>query len=146
MVRTADCVPVLLADRQAGVVGAAHAGWRGALAGVVEATLAAMSRLGAVAERTRAAIGPAIDPCCFEVSPEIAAAFADLAPDLVDHRRRGPHVDLPGTVRHTLQAAGVPARAIERRGGCTRCSGQRYFSYRRQGEQAGRLLSVIAAP
>ncbi len=75
-VTTADCGPVLLADPQAGVIGAAHAGWRGALAGVIEATVAAMEQLGAARRQIRAAIGPMIRHANYEVGPDLIARFA----------------------------------------------------------------------
>jgi len=148
---TADCVPVLFADRQAGVVGAAHAGWRGALDGVLEATLAAMQELGARAESTLAAIGPAIEQPSYEVGPEFPGPFLDQDPANRDFFRTAPRnghflFDLKGYVARRLARAGL-AR-IERLAANTCAEPERFFSYRRaclEGEQAyGRLLSAIA--
>ncbi len=148
---TADCMPVLLADREAGVAGAAHAGWRGALGGVIDATVAAMEDLGADRARIRAAIGPAISRDAYEVGPELRAEFAARDPDAA--RRFSPgagdrlHLDLPGYGIDRLDRAGV-ARA-EWIGHCTYGEPERFFSYRRSVHRKeadyGRLISVIRA-
>ena len=89
---SADCAPVLLADADAGVIGAAHAGWRGALAGVIEATVEAMVERGAVRERTVAAIGPCIAQASYEVGPELLTRFTDQDPTapICSSRSRAP--------------------------------------------------------
>ena len=147
---TADCVPVLLADPDAGVIGAAHAGWRGALGGVLEAAVAAMLGLGAQAGRIRAAIGPAIGAASYEVGPEFPAPFlarrpqdADLfAPAGADGRFL---FDLGGYVARRLGALGLGG--IGATGGDTCAEAERYFSYRRslaQGEpDYGRNISIV---
>ena len=148
---TADCVPVLFADAQAGVVGAAHAGWRGALAGVVEQTLSAMADLGAAVQSTTAAIGPAIEQPSYEVGPEFPAPF--LAQDEANREffRPAPRdghflFDLKGYVARRLAAAGVGQ--IESLSADTCANSARFFSFRRtclNGEENyGRLLSAIA--
>ena len=149
---TADCAPVLLADVEAGVVAAAHAGWRGAVAGVTDQAIAAMLTLGARVDRIAAAIGP----CIARVSYEVDHAFADrlLADDpandrfLSDGERGQPHFDLEAYVAARLAAAGV--RRIEALGLDTYALEQDYFSYRRathRGEPTyGRQLSLIALP
>jgi YfiH family protein len=144
---TADCVPVLLAG-PAGIA-AAHAGWRGIVAGVVPATLAALRTLaplaprGGAAAECRAWIGPAIGPCCYETAPEVAerlAAASDAA--MVSPGPAGrPHVDLQRAVRHQLEAAGV--RRIEVVTLCTRCAADRLHSYRREGRGGGRNHAFI---
>jgi YfiH family protein len=148
---TADCVPVLLADRAAGVVGALHAGWKGALAGIVAATVQAMERLGAARGRIAAAIGPAIRQDSYEVGPELMRAFADADPTNVrffvpSARERHYQFDLPGYVATRLAIAGV--ERVEDTGADTRDDPARFFSYRRTtlaGEpDYGRQLSVIA--
>ncbi|SFF85580.1 conserved hypothetical protein [Novosphingobium sp. CF614] len=148
-VLTADCAPVLLADREAGVVGAAHAGWKGAVGGVTDSTIAAMARLGARPERIVAAIGP----CIAQASYEVDQAFFDRlgARDSGNARffaagRAGHHqFDLEGYVAARLAAAGV-AR-VERLGLDTYAVPDRFFSFRRathRGEAAyGRQISVI---
>jgi polyphenol oxidase len=147
---TADCAPVLFADAEAGVIGAAHAGWRGALSGVTEAAVAAMTELGARRERVRAAIGPAIGPRSYEVGAEFPApflaedrenaAFFALAP------RPGHFLfDLGGYIARRLARLGL-AR-IAQSGGDTAAEPDRFFSYRRaclKGEpDYGRGLSAI---
>ncbi len=146
---TADCAPVLLADRAAGVIGAAHAGWKGALAGVLEATVAAMARLGADPARMVAAIGPAIGPASYEVGPEFRARFAAEDPGSLRHFGDGPagrpHFDLPGYCAERLARAGVGR--IDALGIDTCAEPSRFFSYRRAtraGEpDYGRQLSLV---
>jgi len=149
-VLTADCAPVLLADPRAGVVGAAHAGWRGALAGILEAAIAAMEGLGAECARIQAAVGPCIGQAAYEVGLEFEAQF--LSQDSANARffsRKDqdarPHFDLSGYVRRRLEAAGV-ARA-DTIGGCTSEPSGEFFSYRRSQARReadyGRQISAI---
>jgi len=132
-VSTADCGPVLLADGEARVIGAAHAGWRGALAGVTDAAIAAMERLGARRERIVAAIGPLIRQPNYEVGLELIEDF--LAADGDNRRFFQPaqlgHAmfDLPGYIAARLARAGIGA--VEDLGACTYADPQRFFSYRR---------------
>jgi YfiH family protein len=133
-VTTADCGPVLLADAEAGVVGAAHAGWKGALAGVVETTLAAMERLGARRAHIAAALGPMIRQPSYEVGAELAERFCAADADNVAFFRpaeRAGHqmFDLPGYIAARLAAAGVSM--VEDTGHCTYADAERFFSYRR---------------
>jgi len=149
---TADCAPVLLADTEAGVVGAAHAGWRGATAGVTDQVIAAMISLGARAERITAAVGP----CIARASYEVDHAFAErLLADDPDNERflsegpvGNPHFDLEAYIVARLAAAGV--RKVEAIGLDTYALEDRYYSYRRathQGEPTyGRQLSLIGLP
>jgi YfiH family protein len=150
-ISTADCAPILLADAEAGVIGAAHAGWKGALTGVTEATIAAMVQLGADVERIHAAIGPCIAQTSYEVGPEFPGRF--LAQDAGNTRffvpsARADHFmfDLPGYLAHRLALAGIGA--IENVGRDTCAEADLFFSYRRmtlQGEpDYGRGLSMIA--
>ena len=150
-VTTADCGPVLLADPQAGVIGAAHAGWRGALAGVIEATVAAMEQLGAARRQIRAAIGPMIRHSNYEVGADLIARFA--AEDRASSRFFAPasrdgHAlfDLAGYVAARLERAGVGH--IEDVGLCTYAEAERFFSYRRATHRAeadyGRHVNAIA--
>ncbi len=149
-VLTADCVPVLLADSQAGVVGAAHAGWHGALAGVLESTVEAMEDLGAARERLVVGIGPAIAQRSYEVGPDYPAPFLEQDQDNRDlfypSRRQGHlHFDLKGYVARRLARLSLASvQALP----CDTCAeDQRFFSYRRaclRGEpDYGRGLSVI---
>jgi YfiH family protein len=146
---TADCVPILFADREAGVVGAAHAGWTGAIAGVAEATLAAMEELGARREAIAAAIGPCIGRASYEVDEAFVGRF--LADDPANEHffaaGRPGHAmfDIAAYVAARLAAAGVGTVAI---GGQDTCAAEAdYYSYRRaclRGENGyGRQLSVI---
>ena len=146
---TADCVPVLFADEEAGVVGAAHAGWRGAVAGVTDATIRLMERDGAVRDRIAAAIGPAIAQPSYEVDEAMRQRFLDEdggnARFFVDGPRGKPHFDLPAYVAHRLLLAGVGT--IERLALDTYADPDRFFSYRRathRGEpDYGRQISLI---
>jgi len=150
-VTTADCGPVLLADEQAGTVGVAHAGWRGAAAGVLEATLAAMERCGAARERIRAALGPMIRQPSYEVGPEFIMAFK--AQNQANERFFAPasraghaQFDLAGYITARLAAAGV--RHIEDVGHCTYSDPARFFSFRRSAHRSeadyGRHVNAIA--
>jgi hypothetical protein len=148
---TADCAPVLLADPHAGVIGAAHAGWRGAVSGVVEATVQRMTDLGADSGRIRAAIGPCIAQASYEVGPEFPEPYLQQDPQnrcfFVPGRREGRFMfDLSGYVASRLQRLGVAA--VEQTKHDTCAEAELFFSYRRTtlaGEKDyGRGLSVIA--
>jgi purine-nucleoside/S-methyl-5'-thioadenosine phosphorylase / adenosine deaminase len=150
-VSTADCGPVLLADPQAQVIGAAHAGWRGALFGVVEATVAAMERLGAAREHIRTALGPMIRQPNYEVGPDLIERFAAEDPDsdafFAPAQRPGHALfDLGGYVATRLRRAGVSR--IEDVGLCTYANPGRFYSYRRATHRAeadyGRHINAIA--
>ena len=147
-IATADCMPVLLADSEAGVVGALHAGWRGALAGVCEATVAAMRRFQARAERIEAVLGPAISQPCYEVDIPFREAFARAGEEaraeacFAPAQRAGHWLfDLAGYARLRLQAAGV--QNVETLQHCTYGEDDMYFSHRRKGEDRGRQISAI---
>jgi YfiH family protein len=149
---TADCTPVLLADREAGVIGAAHAGWKGALAGVIESTVALMEQRGARRGRIAAAIGPVIARKSYEVDGAFLRRFADVDPAserFFTPGREGHHqFDLEAYVLSRLDEAGI-TRA-EALGLDTYSEPERFFSYRRathRGEpDYGRQLSLIALP
>ena len=149
---TADCAPVLFADSTAGVVGAAHAGWRGALAGVTDATIAAMEKLGARRENIRAAVGPCIGQPSYEVDEAFRARFLEQDPNnarfFVDGPAGKPHFDLEAYVVHRLNSAGVGEVAALHLDIYT--DPERFFSFRRathRGEaDYGRQLSAIAIP
>ena len=134
---TADCVPVLLSAARERVCGAMHAGWRGVIAGIAEAGVRAMNSLGAAPGSIRAALGPSIGPCCFEVDRELADRFAAEIPGAGRHRRDGrpakAYLDLRAIVRDQLIAAGLAPNAIENVGPCTRCACAQYFSRRAAG-------------
>ena len=149
-VLTADCAPVLFADGEVGVIGAAHAGWRGALSGIVEATVKAMEKLGAAPERITAVIGPAISQKAYEVGSQYLEQFLAEEPGsgpffVTDEASGEPHFDLPGYVGERLARAGVGQ--IADLGLCTYCEETRLFSYRRSQhhgeEDYGRQISAI---
>lgn len=147
---TADCAPVLLADLQAGVIGAAHAGWKGALGGVTDATIAAMEALGADRARIVAAVGPCIARASYEVDEGFRARFAaeDRETDrfFADGKPGHAWFDLEAYVAHRLAAAGVGR--VETLGEDTYSQPDRFYSYRRathRGEpDYGRQISLIA--
>jgi YfiH family protein len=149
-VLAADCAPVLLADARAGVIGAAHAGWKGALNGVVETTIAAMERLGARRENLHAAIGPCIGRDSYEVGPEFPAPFLAQDDGNAAFFRAAPRAghflfDLAGYLRARTARAGVAATAT---GHDTLAATEDFFSYRRNTlsgvRDYGRGLSAIA--
>lgn len=152
-VLAADCMPLLFIDPEAQIVGAAHAGWRGALAGIIEATIEAMMSLGAEPDRIGAALGPCLRQPNFEVGNELLDSFTRkypaaerfFAPGASDAKRR---LDLAGFCRWRLEDAGVGR--FEDTGHCTVADPDFYFSYRasrRAGEaDYGRNLSAIALP
>lgn len=140
-VMTADCVPILICDRDASVVAAVHSGWRGTVANIVGSTVEILREQGGVEpERLLAAIGPCIEVAAFEVGEEVAAHFESR---FVDRSHKKPHVDLVACVLAQLEGAGVPANQIERVGGCTHANPELYFSYRRDGAGIGQHLSLI---
>jgi YfiH family protein len=150
-ISTADCGPVLFADAQAGVVGAAHAGWRGALSGVLEATLAAMEKLGAKRARIGAALGPLITQPNYEVGPDLVERFHAADPGNARYFVPSPRAqhalfDLPGYIAMRLQRAGIAQFEDLRL--CTYADPARFFSYRRathRGEpDYGRHVNAIA--
>ena len=148
---TADCAPVLFADRTAGVVGAAHAGWRGALGGVTDACIGAMLSLGARADRIEAAVGPCIAQRNYEVGPDFPSPFLAEDPANTAFFRDGasgrPHFDLPGYVAARVRAAGVGRIWLS---GVDTYADERYPSYRRATHQGAstelRFYSMIGRP
>lgn len=148
-VLTADCQPVLFADPEAGVIGAAHAGWKGTLGGVLEATLAAMETLGAERGRTNAIIGPTISQAAYEVGPEFLERFLDedsgYARFFVQGRDDRFLFDLPALGLAKLREAGIGHAEWTRH--CTYSDPDRFYSYRRatHAKEAdyGRLISAI---
>lgn len=140
LIAVADCGPVLLHDATRRIIGAAHAGWRGCVAGICERTVEAMVRLGAEPAGIRAWVGPCIGPEHFEVGEEVAAQFSAA------HVRRGggrPHVDLPAAITARLVDAGLDQDRIQRANQCTFTLAERYWSYRRDGGICGRQFAWI---
>ena len=149
---TADCAPILLADREAGVVGAAHAGWKGALHGVIDSTVAAMEALGARRSAIVAAVGPCIAQPSYEVDEAFAARFrsADSENDRFFAGGREGHwqFDLEGYVAHRLESAGLGM--VEKMGLDTYVEPGRFYSFRRSTHRHepayGRQISLIGLP
>jgi polyphenol oxidase len=145
---TADCVPILLLDEDARVIGALHAGWRGVIANIVSAGVRAMNALGARPEHIKAALGPAIGMCCFEVDIDLARRFEAEIPAAGRHvRSAGEHkayIDLKQIIRDQLVSEGLLAPAVTDVASCTRCARDRFFSRRGAGGGvSGLQLSFI---
>jgi len=142
-VSVADCVPILVADPRSGAVAAIHAGWRGTLARAAEQAVRALADThGACPADLVAAVGPSIGPCCYEVGGEVAAQFAG---DFVRAGCGGGYrLDLRAVNVAQLEAAGVPRAAISVHPSCTKCGGDGYASYRRDGAKAGRMIALVA--
>jgi YfiH family protein len=134
-VKTADCIPILLADERRRAVAAVHAGWRGTAANIAVGAIQAMrERFGTEPEDLHAAIGPGIGRCCYEVGPEVSAQFGEQG------RVR---LDLPAINRAQLIEAGVTAERIYASNLCTMCHVEEFESFRRDGAAAGRLYSFV---
>jgi polyphenol oxidase len=171
-IKTADCVPVLIADVRRRVVGAFHAGWRGTVARVVEKGVGEMRRqFGSEPRDLRAAIGPCIRKCCYSVGAEVRAKFesqfnyaGEIFEEVFDsnaihikypmlflnqrapgHGDLGPeiHLDLVAANKRQLQDAGMEAEHISVVGGCTACDTRRFFSHRAEFGKTGRMMAVI---
>jgi YfiH family protein len=144
-VRTADCVPILLADRESGRVAAVHAGWRGVVAEIVPHTIEQMAALGSRPASLLAVLGPHIGPAAFEVGEEVAAEFgrAGVEGSVLRRHAQKPNVDLGRILRAQLARAGLPESQVEQLPGCTYRDSAEFFSYRRDGKHSGRMLSVI---
>jgi hypothetical protein len=142
----ADCIPIVFADPEARVCGAAHAGWRGTVAGVGHEVVGRMVELGADPARVRVALGPSIGPCCFEVGAEVVAEFTAALPGVEGLVVPGPnkdHIDLRTAMRSMLEAAGVRPEHIDDTPPCTKCDPERFFSYRRDGREGGVHMGFI---
>jgi YfiH family protein len=142
-VRTADCVPVLIIDARFRAVAAVHAGWRGSAANIVAVAVRELfTKYGSRPEDLYAAIGPSIGPCCYQVGSDVARQFREWTPEpelclsCLDLR-----LDLPAVNEMQLRKAGV--RNVWKAGVCTFCEAEEYFSFRREKDQAGRMLSFI---
>ncbi|WP_216324610.1 peptidoglycan editing factor PgeF [Deinococcus aestuarii] len=142
---TADCYPILLADEAAGVIGAAHAGWRGTLGGIGARTVEAMVARGASPERIRAAVGPGICGERYPVGVDVARGFREAGlGEFVLEREGAPHLDLAGANRAVLLAAGLLPGNIWVSGRCS--TEPDFYSYRRDGGRTGRMWAVIGLP
>jgi YfiH family protein len=141
-ISAADCAAVLLADAEARVVGACHAGWRGTVAGVVGRTVAAMTRLGAAPSRLRAYVGPCISAEHFEVGPEVARQFAPAFVRQLPGQEK-PRVDLKAAIAAQLEEAGLAPERVEVSPHCTFAEADMFFSHRAGKGQAGRMMGFI---
>lgn len=143
-IETADCLPVLLVDPVRRVVAAAHAGWRGTAGGIARVALQALVGVGSRVEDVVAALGPAIGPCCYEVGEDVRQAFgAEGASFFRPGPRERPHLDVRAANRAQLLAGGLAEAHLHSVDECTRCRGDLYFSYRRDGAGAGRMISWV---
>jgi YfiH family protein len=145
---SADCVPILMIDEKRKVVGAIHAGWRGVIANIIANAVDAMTSIGANPDDIRAAMGPSIGPCCFEVDIALAERFAREIAGSENHTRAGnpgkAYLDLRGIVRDQLVGAGLSGTNVESVGPCTRCASDRFFSRRAAGgKTTGLQMSFI---
>lgn len=137
-VRTADCLPILLADRRTRVVAAVHAGWRGTVANISANAISRMrADFGSRPEEILAAIGPGIGKCCYEVGADVAQHFGEA---------QAAYIDLAEHNRRQLEDAGVLPMNIEIVSPCTFCHDAEFYSYRREGARAGRMISFIETP
>ena len=147
-VNTADCVNIALADPEAGIIAAVHAGWKGTAARIAAAAVKQMLKLGATAANIQASLGAAICRDCFEVGDEVVDHFVQcgLSPDAIMMRNAATgkaHIDLKEANRLTLMECGVPQANIVVSANCTRCNHDKYFSARRLGINSGRMFTGI---
>lgn len=150
-VKTADCVPILLADEKAGIVGALHAGWRGTVAGIAREGIARMIALGADPTRIKAAIGPSIGVCCYTVGEDFCrvvaeSSCADLCLPYIRRQGDQPHADLPAMNTAILLSAGILPEHIDTAHLCTCCRTDLFYSHRASHGVRGTMLSIIARP
>jgi YfiH family protein len=147
-VRTADCVPVLMHDPKRKIVAALHAGWRGAVAGIVGKTISVMaSRFGTIPEHVRISIGPSAGVCCYEVDQTVLDKLPEACPDIqsVVRGRRGgkAFLDLKMLIREQARTSGIRPDFITCVNLCTICHEELFFSYRREGKVIGTMVSAI---
>ena len=151
VVRTADCVPVLLVDQKTGVIGAIHAGWRGAVGGIVPKTIqTCVEQFGSNVAHMHVAIGPSIGPCCYEIDAQVVEPLQTRYPDwlgvLQETKAGKAMLDLKKLLWHQILASGIPEQQVERIEECTRCRDDLFFSYRREGKVNGTMMSGIMLP
>lgn len=145
----ADCLPVLFADRRTGAIGLAHAGWRGTLAGIASAMVAALGAVfGSRPHDLIVGFGPCIRACCYVVGPDVVSATHAALPDdaaaVLTRENGAVRLDLPAANRRILERAGVDPAAIVDAGLCTRCHSELFFSHRAAGGATGRGAAIIA--
>lgn len=147
-INTADCVPILLYDEHAAVIGAAHSGWRGTINKISSRTISEMEKLGAIRSQIKAFIGVSICSQCFEVGDEVVAQFKKvypLHPEIILSRNSNGkhHIDLQTACHITLTEEGICNNNIFSLGICSHCNSRSYFSARREGIHSGRTLTAI---
>jgi purine-nucleoside/S-methyl-5'-thioadenosine phosphorylase / adenosine deaminase len=143
-IRTADCLPILIADPRNRAVAAIHAGWRGVVSEIAPKTIRMMrQQFGSQPDDLVIAIGPGIGPCCFEVGPEVAGQFAPFFPELDLSQRT--KLDLVETTCRQLGRNGVNLAQVKAAGLCSCCNSQLFESYRRDREASGRMIAMIGA-
>ncbi len=145
-VRTADCVPVLLCDKERKVCAAVHAGWRGTVGGITKNAISLMEHHGAKRENILASIGPCIGVCCYEVGKEVFAEFVAVSPEYASFFTPAGEkfmLDLTFANEFILKESGILPENISRADLCTKCNGDRFFSHRRDGAVRGTMSALI---
>ena len=147
-VRTADCVPLLLADGDGRAAGALHAGWRGIAAGIVGTAVSALATRGFEASTLRVVLGPAIGPCCYEVGEDVRGEIGrslgdDAVAAFVERAGARPRLDLHRALRLQLERAGVRPELVSAAPWCTACREDLFFSHRRDAGRSGRMMALI---
>ena len=143
-IETADCLPVLIVDPSNRRVAAAHAGWRGTVAKVVQSAVRALVDAGSDPSKLVAAMGPSIGPCCYEVGEEVEAAFGPTGARFFTKGRSGrKHLDVAAANLAQLEELGITSARTASLDQCTKCREDLFFSYRRDGANAGRMISVV---
>lgn len=147
-VRTADCLPILLADPKNGIAAAVHAGWRGTALQLAITAIRQMQSRGAKAKNIIASLGPCIGPCCFTIDAVTANKLSTSVTGAEQYinRDRGITANLREINALQLMSCGLTANHIEHINACTACDNKHFFSYRRDGKQTGRHLAVVALP
>ncbi|MDX8404299.1 MAG: peptidoglycan editing factor PgeF [Mariprofundaceae bacterium] len=147
-VRTADCLPILLADPVNRIIAAVHAGWRGTAKQVVANAIKVMEKQGANVQNIHASLGPCIGSCCFEIDEACATQLISGSPNASDAiiRKEKPYADLTAINIMQLQKIGVSHQHIESNDACTCCNPDRFYSYRRDHGNTGRHLGVVVLP
>lgn len=139
-IQVADCIPLFMLDKNSKMVGLVHAGWRGTAKGIVDKTINEFKNMNERTDDIIALIGPSIKQCCFEIGPEVAEQFSN------DYVIQGTgdrsFLDLQGVVKNKLNTAGINNENIINLNECTCCQPDKYYSYRRDGKHAGRMIAV----
>ncbi len=147
VVRVADCVGLVLADYEKEIIAIVHSGWKGCELNIADKTVKEMIKLGARAASIRAVIGPSINSCCYSISTERAQIFKNLYPEyssqIIENWEGEERLNLPLCVRCQLTDAGIKLYNISSKPFCTSCQSDTFFSYRREGDKAGRMIAYI---